>query len=329
MGMIPGTLEVVVPARDAGRFLGATLQSVALQYVLPQAVTVVDDGSSDDTAAVAVACAADYADFLPIRVLHNRGPHGPSAARNLAIRRSDAEFVALLDADDLLAPAHHQLLLSAIDAAPDVVVSFGDSTEFNARGEVLASQLAKSGVASQPVSELAPGIFTPADGMFAALLGAGAFGTSACIVRRQAALDAGLFDETMRFGEDTDLFLRLALRGRFAFTRVTVMHKREHDGNLTHPRNTLDFNRAKVLSLTRLSAQADALPLGATEKDALHAELVRAIDAYTYHASRRGPASYGDALRLAREAGRPAIPLKPRHLARVVLRGIAAPDRVA
>ncbi len=327
--MTPGTLEVVVPARNAGRFLGATLQSVALQHVLPQAVTVVDDGSIDDTAAVTVTCATDYADFLPIRLLHNPGPRGPSAARNLAIRRSDAEFIALLDADDLLAPAHHQLLLSAIRSTPDIVASFGDSTEFDARGEVLRSQFAKSGFANGPVITLAPGVFTPAGGMFTALLGAGAFGTSACIIRRSAALATGLFDETLHFGEDTDLFLRLARAGRFAFTRATVMHKREHDTNLTHARNAPEFDRAKVLSLTRLSGQAEALRLSAAEKDALHAELVRAIDAYTYHASRRGPAGYGDAMRLAREAGRPAIPFRPRHLARMVLRGMTTPDRVA
>ncbi|MGH6967488.1 MAG: glycosyltransferase family 2 protein [Stellaceae bacterium] len=269
--MKPGTLDVVVPAHNAGRFLGATLQSVALQHVLPRSVIVVDDRSTDDTAAVAVAVAADYADFLPIHLLHNPGPRGPSAARNLAIRRSDAEFIALLDADDLLAPTHHQLLLLAIQSAPDIVASFGDSTEFNARGEILRSQLAKSGVGTRPATVLANGIYTPSDGMFAALLGAGAFGTSACIIRRQAALDAGLFDENLRFGEDTDLFLRLALAGRFAFTRATVMHKREHDTNPTHARNTPEFDRAKVLSLTRLSTQADALPLSPTEKDALHA----------------------------------------------------------
>lgn len=327
--MIPGTLDVVVPAHNAGRFLGATLQSVALQHVLPRSVIVVDDRSTDDTAAVAVACATDYADFLPIRLLHNPGPRGPSAARNLAIRRSDAEFIALLDADDLLAPTHHQLLLSAVRSAPDIVASFGDSTEFNARGETLRSQFAKSGVGDRPASALAPGIFTPVGGMFTALLAAGVFGTSACIIRRQAALDAGLFDETLRFGEDTDLFLRLALAGRFAFTRATVMHKREHDTNLTHARNAQEFDRAKVLSLIRLSAQADALRLNAAERMALHAELVRATDAYTYHASRRGPARYGDAMRLAHEAGQPAIAFKPRHLARMVLRGIGAPDRVA
>ncbi len=327
--MVPGTLEVVVPARNAGRFLGATLQSVALQHVLPQAVTVVDDGSTDDTAAVTIACAADYGDFLPIHLVHNTGPRGPSAARNLAIRRSTAEFIALLDADDLLAPTHHQLLLSAIQAAPDLVAAFGDSTEFNAAGETLHSQLAKSGMTERDAADLAPGVFTPAAGMFTALLGAGAFGTSACILRRQAALDAGLFDESLRFGEDTDLFLRLALAGRFAFTCATVMHKREHDANLTHARNAPEFDRAKVLSLTRLSAQADDLPLSATEKDALNAELTRAIVTYTYHASRRGPLGYGDAMRLARDAGRPTIPLKPRHLARLMLRGMAAPDLVA
>lgn len=327
--MTPGTLDVIVPAHNAARFLGAALQSVALQHVLPQSVIVVDDGSADNTAAVAVACATDYAEFLPIRLLHNTGPRGPSAARNLAIHHSTAEFVALLDADDLLAPTHHQLLLSAMQAAPDVVVAFGDSTEFNASSEILHSQLTRSGVAAHPAIQLVPGVFTPAAGMFAALLGAGVFGSSACIVRRQAVLEAGLFNESLRYGEDTDLFLRLALIGRFAFTYATVMHKREHDTNLTHARNAPEFDRAKVLSLTRLSAQADGLKLSAAEKDALNVELGRAIDAYTYHASRRGPLGYGDAVRLAREAGRPTIPLKPRHLARLMLRGMAAPDRVA
>lgn len=327
--MEPGTLEIVVPAHNAGRFLGATLQSVALQHVLPQAVTVVDDGSTDDTAAVAVACAADYAEFLPIRLIHNAGPRGPSAARNLAIRRSAAEFIALLDADDLLAPTHHQLLLSAIRAAPDIVVAFGDSTEFDARGELFTSLFAKSGVISLPVLELAPGIFTPTRGIFSELLGGGIFYTPACIIRRQAALDAGLFDESLRFGEDTDFFLRLALEGRFAFTRATVMHRRRHDANLTHPRHTSDFDRARVVSLTRLSIRADGLPLSGAEKDALHAALMHAIEAYTYHASCHGLGTYGDAMRLAREAGQPAIPFKPRHLARMVLRGFAASDRAA
>ena len=192
--MKPGTLDVIVPAHNAGRFLGATLQSVALQHVLPRSVIVVDDRSTDDTAAVAIACAADYADFLPIRLLHNTGPRGPSAARNLAIRHSDAEFVALLDADDLVAPVHHQLLLSAIQAAPGIVVAFGDSTEFNAHGEIVRSQLAKSGVGARKATTLANGIFTPTDGMFAALLGAGAFGTSACIIRRQAVLEQSEYD---------------------------------------------------------------------------------------------------------------------------------------
>jgi len=115
--------------------------------------------------------------------VHNTSPRDPSAARNLAIGRSNTEFIALLDADGLLMPVRHQLLLSAIHAAPDIVVAFGDSTGFNAHTEAVRSQLAKSGIGACRATTLMNGIFTPTDGMFAAVPGAGTFGTSACIIR--------------------------------------------------------------------------------------------------------------------------------------------------
>jgi glycosyltransferase involved in cell wall biosynthesis len=327
--MIRGTIEVVIPAHNAAPFLGATLRSVALQSLLPDRVTVVDDSSTDGTAEVATACAAEYAGFLPIRVMRNHGPRGPAAARNMGIRESQAEFVALLDADDLLVPRHHDILVAAMRAAGDIVVSFGDSTEFDAHGTVVPSLFAKSGVDALRVTELAPFVYTPQGGIFGALLKSGIFGTSASFIRREAAVEIGLHDETLRFHEDTDFYLRLALRGRFAFTREILMHKRVHGGNMTHPRNTISFNRGKVLSLTKLSAEAERLKLNAAEQDALHAELSRAIDDYTYFASREGGRNYGDALHLARAAGKSAIALKPRHLARMVLHGMAGKNRVA
>jgi glycosyltransferase involved in cell wall biosynthesis len=327
--MIRGTIEVVIPAHNAAPFLGATLRSIALQSLLPDRVTVVDDASTDGTAEVAAACAADYAGFLPIRVMRNPGPRGPAAARNLAIRESRAEYVALVDADDLLAPRHHDILAAAMRAAGDIVVSFGDSTEFGAFGTVTPSLFAKSGVDALRATELSPFVYTPQGGMFGPLLKSGIFGTSASFIRREAAVEIGLHDESLRFHEDTDFYLRLALRGRFAFTREILMHRRVHGGNMTHPRNAIMFNRGKVLSLTKLAAEAGRLKLSAAEQDALHAELARAIDDYAYFASREGGRKYGDALRLAREAGSPGIPLKPRHLARMVLHGVAGKNRVA
>ena len=68
----------------------------------------------------------------------------------------------------------------------------------------------------RPVETLALGVATFGERMFDLLLDGSRFTTAACAFRRDAALAAGLFDERLVYNEDTDFFLRLALRGRFA-----------------------------------------------------------------------------------------------------------------
>lgn len=315
-------LEVIVPAHNADRFLRQALDSVAVQTRRPELVTVVDDHSTDNTALVTLGAAAHYGDELPIRLLRHTGARGPAAARNLALRESRAEFVALLDADDRLRPDHHRLLLAAIGSCADAVASFGDATMFGPQGVTLKSRLAKSGMSRLNASEVAPGFHSPLNGMFGPLLKSGMFDTSSCLLRRDTTLAAGLFDESLRHGEDTDLFLRLAIKGRFVFTRETVMDKRQHDENLTDARNAIEFCRAKVVTLMKFYAEAGQFRFSREQKDMIDAELNRALDSYAYHASRAGAARYGDALQLARAARHPGIALKPRHLTRVMLVGM-------
>ena len=320
-------IEVVIPAYNAGAFLRETLESVAAQSLRPACVTVVDDSSTDDTRAVAEACADRLRDRIEIRVLRNPGPRGPSAARNLAIRASEAEAIALLDADDLLAPGHHAVLAQALSAAPDIILAFGDHTVFGPQGTIQESGLARSGVAAMPAEVLAPGTFSLGEESFTALLRTGIFGTSACLFRREAAMRAGLFDETMMHGEDTDLFLRMALDGRFAFRREVVAHKRVHDSNLTHESNKLMFCRGTVRSLTRLAQADDAgrKGLSAPQRSALHAALPGAVQGHLYAASRTGLRAYGDAARMAAQAGHARMAARPRHLLRLAWHAVMRP----
>ena len=309
-------IEVVIPANNAGRFLREALDSVAAQTLRPALVTVVDDASTDDTAAVARAGADELRDRIAIQVLANTGPRGPSAARNTAIRQSKATWIAPLDADDVLAPGHHATLLRAVGAADDAVLAFGDSTTFREQQTLEASCLAKSGVTALPATEIAPACWTLGDGMFAALLHNGVFGTSACLFRREAASASGLFDETMMRSEDTDFFLRLVLAGRFVFSRDVVANKRVHDDNLSNARHNLAFGHGTVRSLIKMTR----LPgLSAGQSAALQEALATALDGYLYGASRAGLPAYRQAVGLAREAGRPFIAANPRHLARLAL----------
>jgi glycosyltransferase involved in cell wall biosynthesis len=315
--MTSPSIEVVIPAYNAAPFLRATLESIALQTVPPARVTVVDDRSTDGTADVARAAAEALRDRIAIRVLPNAGPQGPSAGRNTAIRDSQADLVALLDSDDLFTPTHHAALLDALRAAPDAVLAFGDNTLFSGDAVTVPSLLAESGIAGLPAEEIAPGVFTLGERMFAALLRTSPFCTSACLFRREAALAAGLFDETMMYSEDQDFFLRLALRGRFVFTRECVTRKRVHETNLSHARNTLRFCKGTAEAVARLAR--DGARLSPAQRDAVAAALRPALGGYLYHASRAGLGAWWQAARLAAASGAPGMAAQPRHLLRAAL----------
>ena len=282
-------IQVVIPAHNAARFLGETLASVAAQTRPAMVVSVVDDASTDDTVAVAEVARRALAGRVDIEILRHAGPRGPAAARNTAIRHGTDPLVALLDADDLMLPDHLAILAGALDGAPEAVLAFGDTEIFSAETVRVPSLLRDSGVATLPATEIRPGFWVArafsAHAMFGPLLRTGVFATSACVFRRQAADDAGLFDETMVYGEDTDLFLRLAVAGRFVFSRAVVSRKREHAANMSQERNRLEFCDAMVRSLAKLLRRDQDLAHGQRAQAALALE--EAVRGYLYHAGWR------------------------------------------
>lgn len=102
------TISVVIPARDAGRYLGEALDSVLGQTLPADEVVVVDDGSTDGTAEVAES----YGD--PVRCLRRQG-RGIAAAVNAGIEASRGEVLAFLDADDLWLERKLELQRAALE----------------------------------------------------------------------------------------------------------------------------------------------------------------------------------------------------------------------
>jgi len=103
-------VSVVIPAFNAAKEIARAIESCLNQTFPPIEILVVDDGSSDDTAAVAAGFPA------PVRVLRKENG-GPAAARNLGVRRAKGDWIALLDADDEWHPGklERQLLLDTSD----------------------------------------------------------------------------------------------------------------------------------------------------------------------------------------------------------------------
>jgi len=123
-------VAVVIPCFNHGRYLAETVESVLAQSFRELEVVVVDDGSTDDSAAVAEALGAAH----PGRVRLLRQPNAghPSLARNNGIRATSGEYVLCLDADDKLPPDWLAACVAALDARPDAGVAYTDQQDFGA-----------------------------------------------------------------------------------------------------------------------------------------------------------------------------------------------------
>jgi glycosyltransferase involved in cell wall biosynthesis len=104
-------LSVVIPAYQAEAHIGEAIESVLVQDVAPVEIIVVDDGSTDGTAAVV----SGYRD----RVTLIRQPNGgEAAARNTGLRSASSDWVAFLDADDTFLPGRLRAVSVAIASDP-------------------------------------------------------------------------------------------------------------------------------------------------------------------------------------------------------------------
>lgn len=117
-------VSVLVPARNAARFIGDALRSVQEQTFTDWELVVVDDGSTDDTAAIAARLGGDRC-----TVVRQPG-RGSGTARNAALAMARGDVIAHLDADDVWPSDRLERLVAALDADPSLDAVFGVAVEF-------------------------------------------------------------------------------------------------------------------------------------------------------------------------------------------------------
>src|SRR5438105_77041 len=96
-------VSIILPTYNRAKFLPGALASIRAQQFTDWELIVVDDGSSDDTAAVIQELGSGIAQ--PVRY-HRQENQGPYAARNTGLDHAAGEFVAFYDSDDLWLPHH-------------------------------------------------------------------------------------------------------------------------------------------------------------------------------------------------------------------------------
>ncbi|HXJ34472.1 MAG TPA: glycosyltransferase family 2 protein [Candidatus Eisenbacteria bacterium] len=111
------TASIIVPAYNAADTLPKCLRALAPSIGTTTDLVVVDDGSTDASAAVAEA--------LNVQVLRRPAPDGPAAARNHGVRHTTGEVLVFVDADVEVAPGAVARALETLAAAPELAGVFG------------------------------------------------------------------------------------------------------------------------------------------------------------------------------------------------------------
>jgi glycosyltransferase involved in cell wall biosynthesis len=200
-------VSVVIPCFNGERWLAEAIDSALSQTCPVSEIIVVDDGSTDGSAAVA-------ASFGSRVQLHSRPNGGVGAARNSGIARATGQWIKFLDADDRLKPDCIEAQLGAIAPFHGERISvFGKLALVNEAGNPLGTRNVNT--PEGPVG---------LDWLIANNV------MASCVLFPLADVRAvGGFDESLPSSEDYDLIVRLAIAGvRFSYSDVIAYEYRQH-----------------------------------------------------------------------------------------------------
>jgi glycosyltransferase involved in cell wall biosynthesis len=233
-------VSIIIPCHNAAPWLAATLESALGQTWPEKEIILVDDGSTDDSLAIARS-------YEPRGVcVHTQPNGGASAARNTGLRETHGEYIQFLDADDLLAPDKIALQMAlAESSAPDVVLCGTWKRFRNTPGDAVE-------VPEPLCADMAPLPWVALKFAQHAMMHPAAW-----LVSRALADRAGLWDESLSLDDDGEYFTRIVLasqavrccRGAVSYYRSGLL------GSLSRRRSRIAWDsawRSLELSVGRL-----------------------------------------------------------------------------
>ena len=204
------SISVVIPAWNAARYIGDAVDSVLSQAVAPDEIIIVDDGSTDQTSE----CVRKFGSRVTLIAQSNAGA---AAARNRGVAAAHGEAIALLDADDLMAPRRLELQRAVLAYDPHCAIALGKQLTFRTEQERLALDSGKV-----DLSAMRPG-YVP----------------SAAMVRASVFALVGSFDAALRIGDFLDWITRAQSLGvSIKAMEQVVAYRRLHEDSLSRSAGT-------------------------------------------------------------------------------------------
>jgi glycosyltransferase involved in cell wall biosynthesis len=230
--MTPFECSLLIPCRNAARFLPALFQCAVAQHRRFAEIILWDDGSTDDSARIARTFGAS--------VLGSPVSRGPSQARNALVQAASCEWVHLHDADDIMSPAFLSTLSAYARHGIDIVACDADWVDEQTRSTVIAWRYRHEDYSPNPSTYL---LSHP-------------LGINNCLYRRDTFIAEGGYDSSLMWWEDADFHFRLAVANRrFAFVPEVLTWSIRHPGGIS-----MDYVRNWRSRLHCLHTYADKMP---------------------------------------------------------------------
>jgi glycosyltransferase involved in cell wall biosynthesis len=242
-------VSVIIPAYNCARYLPAAIESALGQTYPAVEIIVVNDGSTDETSEVL----SHYSSIISIQQKNC----GLSYARNRGIERARGEYIALLDGDDIWPETKLTDQVELMSDNPAVGVLFGDARRFADNGWTEPTLFTRY----QLNDKFFGSDFLVIDAL-KKLLFMNFIPVGTALVRKECLIEAGLFDETFRRVEDWDMWLRIALRDKFAYSRKLWKLKRTHETNLSNNTEAMALSAIAVMEKLVSEHGPELLELG-------------------------------------------------------------------
>ncbi|WP_017729793.1 glycosyltransferase family 2 protein [Nafulsella turpanensis] len=221
-------VSVIIPNYNTAIFLQEAIDSILQSDYDSFEVIVVDDGSKDNTPEVV----ANYIHLENFRCIYQQNK-GLAGARNTGIKAASGNYLVFLDSDDIVLPAKLSMQARFLDCNLSYDAVYSSSAFFKDGEPGCKIETAFPNYAGHILQNLLYGNFIHVNSI---------------MVRKDAVIRAGLFDELLRELEDWDLWLRLSVAGsRFYHQDSILSEVRLRKGSMTSNQTKMNATMVRVL----------------------------------------------------------------------------------
>ena len=253
------TVSVVVTCHNEERYIEQALRSVAAQTAFDRVLEIiaVDDGSRDNSPFILEQLAKE---IKRLRIITTSGL-GLPAARNRALMKARGKFVAILDGDDYWKAEKLERQLLAFEQDPRIGLVYSDFADFSRDDATDARIITVRRFNPENPHHLRDYFIHDAPIV-----------PSTAVVRGSVFKDVGLFDESLRIGEDTEFYLRVAEKWRFCHVPGAFAFKRRHAEQLSRTLEAL-LPSAAIITQRFCERHPELKPLASRRMARVHVKV--------------------------------------------------------